>query len=164
MVERIRWGPALDGIFWTFRFCEFRKSSAVEVRKFFGKKRNFQTRKFFAKSLEKSLEIYVRKKVWKLFENVRKFQFFWKKYIKFDFLSQKTLFMGQKVWNKFGKVLKSLETGFSKCLEISEIVLFQTFQKLQKNDVKLKLWKSRKTRSDSKTDSKVRLKVRNAGP
>jgi len=63
--------------------------------------------------------------------------------------------------------MESLETGFSKCLEISEIleiVIFQNFRKLQKNDVKLQLLKSRKTRSDSKTDSKVWLKVRNAGP
>ncbi len=62
---------------------------------------------------------------------------------------------------------KSLETGFSECseiLEISEIVLFRTFRKLLKNDVKLELWNSQKTRSDSKTDSKVRLKVWNAGP
>jgi len=81
--------------------------------------------------------------------------------------------MGQEVQKKFGnvrkcseKVRKSSETGFSECseiLEISEIVLFQTFQKLQKNDVKFELWKSRKTCFDSKTDSKVRLKVRNAG-
>jgi len=42
-----------------------------------------------------------------------------------------------------------------------EIVIFRT---LQKNDVKLEVRKSQKTRSDSKTDSKVRLKVRNAGP
>jgi len=55
--------------------------------------------------------------------------------------------LGQKVWKKFGKSLESLETGFSKCsefTEISEIVLFRTFQKLQKNDVKLKLQKSQK--------------------
>ncbi len=31
----------MDGIFWTFRFCEFRKCSAVEVRKFFRKKTEF---------------------------------------------------------------------------------------------------------------------------
>jgi len=62
------------------------------------------------------------------------------------------------------EVRKSLETGFSEHSEISEIVLFQTFQKLQKNDFKLELRKSQKTRSDSKTDSKVRLKVWNAGP
>ncbi len=60
-----------------------------------------------------------------------------------------------------------METGFSQCSEISEIseiVLFRTFQKLQKNDVKLELRKLRKTHSDSKTDLKVQLKVRNAGP
>ncbi len=88
---------------------------------------------------------------------VRQFQKFQKSYVKFEFLSQKTLYLDQKVQ-------KSLETGFSEHSEISEIVLFRTFQKLRKNDVKLELRKSRKTRSDSKTDSKVRLKVRNAGP
>jgi len=103
-------------------------------------------------------------------------------------LSQKNLFLGQKVrksWGKvgekfgkssgkvrekFGKSLESLETGFSECseileiLEISEIVLFQNFQKLRKNDVKLELRKLQKTRSESKTDPKVQLKVWNAGP
>jgi len=54
---------------------------------------------------------------------------FEKKYAKFEFLSQKTLFLGLKVWKKFGKFWKSLETGFSECSEISEIVLFRTFQK-----------------------------------
>jgi len=76
------------------------------------------------------------------------------------FLGQKTLFLGKTVW-------KSLETGFSEHLEITEILeigLFQTFQKLRKNDVKLELQKLQKTRSDSKTDSKVWLKVWNAGP
>jgi len=63
-------------------------------------------------------------------------------------LSQKTLFLGQKVW-------KNLETGFSECLEIAQ---FQNFQKLQKTDVKLELRKLRKTRYDSKTDSKVGVK------
>jgi len=69
---------------------------------------------------------------------------------------------------KFGKrsekVRKCLKTGFSECSEILEIVLFQTFRKLRNNDVKLELRKSQKTCSDSKTDSKVRLKVWNAGP
>jgi len=60
----------------------------------------------------------------------------------FEFLSQKNLFLGQKVWKKIGNVLKkfgkvwqsSAKFGnwVSECLEISEIGLFQTFQKLQK--------------------------------
>ncbi len=79
-----------------------------------------------------------------------------KNYVKFEFLSQKTLFLGQKVWKKFGK----FGNRVSEHSEILEIVLFRTFQKLRKNDVKLKLRKSRKTRSNSK----VRLKVWNAGP
>jgi len=52
----------------------------------------------------------------------------------------------------------------SKFKENLEIVLFQTFQKLQKNDIKIEFWKSQKTRSDSKTNSNVWFKVRNAGP
>jgi len=96
------------------------------------------------------------------FGNVR-FQKFRKKYVKFEFLSQKTLFLGQKVRKKFGKSSEISESGFSECsesLEISEIVIFRTFRNLRKNDVKLELRKSRKTRSDSK----VQLKVWNAGP
>ncbi len=50
---------------------------------------------------------------------------------------------------------------FSQVLEKFD---FRTFQKLQKNDVQLEIRKSQKTRSNSITDSKVRLKVRNAGP
>ncbi len=43
-------------------------------------------------------------------------------------------------------------------------LFLQTFRNLRKNDIKLEVQKSQKTRSDSKTDSKVRLKVWNAGP
>jgi hypothetical protein len=57
----------------------------------------------------------------------------------------------------FASIILRLKSRFS---EHSEIVLFQTFQKLRKNDVKLELWKSWKTRSYSK----VQLKVWNAGP
>jgi len=52
----------------------------------------------------------------------------------------------------------------SKFTENLEFVLFQIFQKLQKNDVKIKFWKSQKIRSDSKTDSNVWFKVHNEGP
>ncbi len=75
-----------------------------------------------------------------------------------------------KVWKKFGNFGKSLEiseTGFSECSEISEISeiwKFRTFRKLRKNDVQLELRKLRNICSDSQTDPKVRLKVRNAGP
>jgi hypothetical protein len=74
-----------------------------------------------------------------------------------------------KVWKKFGKSSEkfwksSLKFGILETLEILEIIIFQTFRNLRKNDVKLELWKSRKTRSDSKTNSKVWLKVGNAGP
>ncbi len=100
--------------------------------------------------------------------SIQKFQ----KNYKFEVLSKKTdLFFRSISSAKVWKSLESLETGFSEhseISEISEIVLFQNFQKLQKNDIKLELQKSRKTCSDSKTesktDSKVWLKVRNAGP
>jgi len=73
----------------------------------------------------------------------------------------------EKFGKKFGKVRKSSvisETGFSNCLEILEIWKFRTFRKLRKNGVLFELRKLRNIRSDSETDPKVRLKVRNAGP
>jgi len=86
-------------------------------------------------------------------------------------LGQKTLFLSLK---KPVFASKSLETPVlglktaisnnSELTKISEFVLFQTFQKLQKNGVKLRLQKLQKTRSSSKTDSNVWFKVRNAGP
>ncbi len=55
-------GPALEGNFQTFRFCEFQKSLIFEAWKFNGNNQNFQTRKIFArKNLEKSL-VKVQKK------------------------------------------------------------------------------------------------------
>jgi len=61
------------------------------------------------------------------------------------------------VFEGFGvKVQKTgSKTGISEHSEFtenSEFVLFQTFQKLQKDDVKIKFRKWRKTRSDSKTN------------
>ncbi len=64
---------------------------------------------------------------------------------------------------KFGKVRKKFG-NFGKSSEISEIWKFRTFRKLRKNDIQLELWKVQNIRSDSETDPKVRLKVRNAGP
>jgi len=84
--------------------------------------RNFSEKNGIFELAKFSLKIWkkVRKKVQKLFQNVRKFRKFQKKYVKLEFLSQKPCF-----WvKKFGKVWKSLETGFSECLEISEIILF----------------------------------------
>jgi len=115
------------------------------------------------------------------FKFIKKFGYYSKMYVNFEkstwslsFWAKKPCFWvkkcrkcSEKVQKKFRKSSESSETGFSECSEISEIleiVLFQNFKKLWKNDVKLELRKSRKTRSDSKTDSKVRLKVQNAGP
>ncbi len=88
-------------------------------------------------------------------------KFFWKKFgNNFLLLGQKTLFLGQNVQ-------KSWETGVSKnskLTKILEFVLFQTFQKLWKNDDKLELQKLQKTHSGSKTYSNVQFKARNAGP
>jgi len=52
----------------------------------------------------------------------------------------------------------------SEFTENSEFVLFQTFQKLRKNDIKIEFRKSRKTRCDSNSDSNIQVQVRNAGP
>jgi len=41
---------------------------------------------------------------------------------------------------------------------------FRTFRKLRKNDVQFEVRKFENIRSDSETEPKVRLKVRNAGP
>ncbi len=67
------------------------------------------------------------------------------------------------------KKLRKVEKSSKKFRKSSEKVqkfqkLFQTFQELRKNDVQLELQKSQKTCSDSKTHSKVWLKVQNAGP
>jgi len=73
----------------------------------------------------------------------------------------------KKVWKKFGnfgKFLEISETGFSECSEISEIWKFRTFRKLRKNGILFELRKLQNIRSDSETDPKVWLKVRNAGP
>ena len=71
--------------------------------------------------------------------------------IKTLFLSQKTLFLGQKVWKKFKKVQNRVFRMFG----IYGNCSIPNFPKITKNDVKLELQKLRKTRSDSKTNSKV---------
>ncbi len=83
------------------------------------------------------------------------------------FLSQKTLLLGQKVQKEFGNPCFGVRNShFWKFRTYKNfgIYSFPTFQKLQKNDIKLVLRKSRKTCSNSKTDSNVRFKVPNAGP
>ncbi len=92
--------------------------------------------KFHEKSLKKSQEII---------------SFFWVK---------KNLFLGQKVWKTFGN--RGFQTfGIYGNLEF---VLFRTFRKLRKNEVKLELQKLQKTCANSKSDLNVWFKVRNAGP
>jgi len=75
-----------------------------------------------------------------------------------------------KVWVKnpvfgsksFEKLRKVLTQGFAKIRKFQKL-FYSKLLKITKKDVKLKLRKSQKTRSDlktdSKTDSKVRLKV-----
>ncbi len=135
----------------------------------FRKKPDFflQKSKILVKKFGKSLEIWVRKKVWILTKIVRQF---WKNYVKFVFLSQKNLFLGQKVQKNFRIILEKFRNrvfwtfgnvgnfgNFGNCS-------IPKFPKITKNDVKLELQKSQKTHSDLKTDSKVQLKVLNAGP
>jgi len=102
------------------------------------------------------------------FENFEKIMYYLRFYPVFRSKSS------EKFGKKFGKSLvfseKSSvisETGFSECSVISvisEIWKFRTFRKLRKSDVLFELRKFENIRSDSKTDPKVRLKVRNAGP
>jgi len=111
----------------------------------------------------------VRKKVRILNKIVRQFQ---KNYVKFEFLSQKSLFLGQKVWKKFRKCSEKVQKmfrkvqkqGFPNIQKFWKLFYSEISENYKKNDVKLELRKLRKTRSDLKTDSKVWLKVRNAGP
>jgi len=120
-----------------FVFLSFGKVLFFEVRKFFGIK------DFFS-----NLWKLCTKKFGKKFEN------------NFLFLSPKTLFLCQKVRKKFGnRVFQTF--GIYGNLRNCSIL---NFPNIKKNYVKLELWKSRKTCSNSKTDLKARLKVRNAGP
>ncbi len=126
-----------------------------------GISRSTHNAKFLQKCMEKSLEIWVRKKVGILTKIVRQFWKFWKNYVKFEFLSQKNLLLGQKVWKKklllvlrlyiatypdYGdrctkplysdlsgrwRPLVLLQFSETGLSEHSEIVLFQNFQKLR---------------------------------
>jgi hypothetical protein len=116
------------------------KTGIFELAKFWQK----VWKKFKNLSSEKSLDIN---------QNCTSVSKISKNYVKFEFLSQKTLFLGQKVQKKIGKSLEKVRKVW-KSLKISKIVLFQHFQDR----------KSQKTRSDLKTDLKVRIKVWNAGP
>jgi len=62
------------------------------------------------------------------------------------------------------KVQKTGIYEHSKFTENSEFVIFQTFQKLQKNHIKIEFQKTRKTCSNSKTNLNVWFRVWNAGP
>ncbi len=75
--------------------------------------------------------------------------------------------MGQIVWKNFGNPCFGVKnTGFQTFGIYGKfsICYFPNFPKITKNDVKIEFRKSRKTRSDLKTDSNVRFKVRNARP
>ncbi len=67
------------------------------------------------------------------------FENFEKKYLKFKFLSQKTLFLGQKVWKKFGKSLEKFgnvrKLGFLKVRKFRKLF----FSELSKNYKKMTL-------------------------
>jgi len=103
-----------------FVFASFGKVRLSKFGNFSEKNGIFELAKFSRKSSEKSCEIKVRKKVWKLFKNVRKFRKFWKKYVKFEFLGQKIRKKFGKVWKKFGKVWKFQKLLFSDLSEIYE--------------------------------------------
>ena len=99
------------------------------------------------------------------FENFEKMMYYLRFYPVFRSKSSEKFgkkFRKSSVFSEKSSVIS--ETGFSECSEISEIWKFRTFRKLRKNDVLFELRKFENIRSDSKTDPKVRLKVRNAGP
>jgi len=59
------------------------------------------------------------------------------------------------------------KTGVSKYSELTKILeffFFPKFLKITKNDVKIELQKSLKTRSNLNSDLNIRVQVRNAGP
>jgi len=160
--------PCVRRDFPNFLFLRVSEKFGCQSTEFFRKKPEFSNSQNFCEK--------VQKKVWK-FKFGKKFGYYSKMYGNFKKSMKSLSFWVKKpcFWVKSSenskKVWKSSEssetgfsecseTGFSECSEISEIVLFRTFRKLRKNDVKLGLRKSRKTRSDSK----VWLKVWNAGP
>ena len=75
-----------------------------EVRKFFGKKRNFRTRGIFAKKFGKKFGNLSSEKSSVIIRKFRKFRKFRKNDVKFEVLGQKTLFFGQKVWKSLVKI------------------------------------------------------------
>ena len=87
-------------------------------------------------------------------------------------MGQKALYLGQKTMflrvlgSKFKK--QGQKQGFPNIPNLQKIKFgicsIPNFPKITKNDLKVEFRKSRKTRSDSKTDSNVQFKVRNAGP
>jgi len=122
----------LDGIFQTFHFREFGKCSAVKVQKFFGKKRNFWTRKIFAKRFVKSSELFVfatfgnfseKNGIFKLAKIfAKKFGYYSKMYVNFknfektmhslSFLVKKPCFWVKKFGKSLGKFGKVRKHGF----------------------------------------------------
>jgi hypothetical protein len=162
--------PCVRWKFPNFSFLRVSEMFGCWSSEFFWKKQNFQTRKIFAKkfgkkfgnlSLEKSL--YINQycmSILKILKKLCKVWIFESKNPVFGLKSLEMFWKVQKSSEKFGKVqkvqksLENSETGFSKCSEISEIIIFQTFPKLLKNDIKLELQKLQKTRSDLKTTRK----------
>ncbi len=140
----------------------FPSSSFLRVSEMFG----CRSSEFFWKKMEFLNSLNFCKKVWKKVWKFMLFQKFWKTTKSLSFWVKKPCF-----WvKKFGKSLESSEKfgnrvfqtfgnfrNFGNCSILN-------FPKLRKNDVKLELRKLPKTRSNSKTDSKVWLKVWNAGP
>ncbi len=69
-----------------------------------------------------------------------------------------------------GKVIKQKNIhAHTRSWIMNDIIIFKSVSLMQnnkdiQNDFQLELRELQKTHSDSKTDSKVRLKVRNAGP
>ncbi len=120
-------------IFELFIFTSFRKVWFLK----FGNNRNFWTRKIFAKKVWKKVLILTKivHQYWK-FQKNKKFEILQKK----QFLSQKTLFLGQKVrkvWKKFGNFGNCPIPNF---LKITKKWHSTRTSKIAKNSSQLENW------------------------
>jgi len=94
--------PCVRRNFLSFLFSRVSEMFGCQSLEIFRKNWNFWTHE-------------TQKKVWILFKNVSKFWKFQKKYVKFEFLSQKNLFLGQKVRKKFRKLENRVFRMFGNC-------------------------------------------------
>ncbi len=89
--------PCVRRNFPNFSFSRVSEKFGYRSSEIFWKKPEFPNFGNFREKVRKKFGNLSSEKVRKLFKNVCKFRKFQKKYVKFEFLSQITLFLGQKV-------------------------------------------------------------------